>query len=435
MAHVVVAIIDSGINPYHRQFRDDSPEAYRHPSTYLPGYPVNATALRLSLNETDLQTAIQKDCAILESVAANQWFWVPGTRIVGILLDEAFAREPVKCGPGERFQRVFDLVTAHGTGVAGRAAGADTSLCPTCKIVMHQAGQTTSSMHRIAKEPWIDLQSNSWAGYVHHQLPGNEGRGPHRLARLATERMVTFAASGNGERVRVDGPVDIEQDFFTGIPPHLRPAQGHAGVIVVGAHDNGQVILWPGTMPHVVADGWNTPTANQSSIATNRTMGGTSGATPFAAGVFARMVLEARTILKDSRTGLRDGSLAVAGPGATVPATGPLADGILSREEAESLYRASAAARPAEDLPFDGKLGCPPTNPCFTVSRGSDTMIQWSTVPEQVPAYYFIGYGQVGTRSLATSLRVLRGETPVPVRSDVDAFFDADTLIRRTLQE
>ena len=46
----VVALIDTGINPYHVEFRDDSALALQHPSTYLEGYPADAEALSLTLN-------------------------------------------------------------------------------------------------------------------------------------------------------------------------------------------------------------------------------------------------------------------------------------------------------------------------------------------------------------------------------------------------
>src|SRR5687767_7410171 len=43
--HAVVALIDTGINPYNAAFRDRSPLAQRHPSTYIPNYPTNARTL------------------------------------------------------------------------------------------------------------------------------------------------------------------------------------------------------------------------------------------------------------------------------------------------------------------------------------------------------------------------------------------------------
>ncbi|HEX2241554.1 MAG TPA: hypothetical protein VHJ82_10510, partial [Actinomycetota bacterium] len=61
-ADAIVAIVDTGINPYHVVFRDESPRAYKHPSTYIPGYPQDAQALRLHLHEKSYWAAVRKDC-------------------------------------------------------------------------------------------------------------------------------------------------------------------------------------------------------------------------------------------------------------------------------------------------------------------------------------------------------------------------------------
>ncbi|HVE74873.1 MAG TPA: hypothetical protein VNA30_07310, partial [Mycobacteriales bacterium] len=58
----VVAVIDSGINPYHQVFRDPSPAAQRHPSTRFPGYPTGAQALRLTLGGSSYDDAVAADC-------------------------------------------------------------------------------------------------------------------------------------------------------------------------------------------------------------------------------------------------------------------------------------------------------------------------------------------------------------------------------------
>lgn len=79
----VIAVIDTGINPYHIVFRDDSPRARQHPSTYIDGFPKGAKPLRLSLNEKDFWTAVHKDCDVWNSVKTGELYWFPGTKIVG----------------------------------------------------------------------------------------------------------------------------------------------------------------------------------------------------------------------------------------------------------------------------------------------------------------------------------------------------------------
>lgn len=433
--NVVIGLVDSGINAYHLQFRDHGPNAWRHPSLYLPGYPADAEPLRLNLNATDWSAAVAADCQQWNGLRAEALYWIPGTRIIGLRVSQDWVGEPVDCAAGELPTRGLDTLAPHGTGAAGRAAGMNTSLCPDCRIVMSQGRQMTDPMLWMAKQAWVDVQSNSWGGPFCEQLPVAEaagcGRGDHSVAREATELQVTFASSGNAFKVTDDDTVGI------GIPAYLKAAQGHEGVILVGGHDNGQVIAWPGSMPHVVADAWSHPAPAWNATSGDQSFGGTSGAAPFAAGVFARTLLEARKMMGDVGTGLRGEDLALAGPGFTAPAQGPLADGVFGRLEAERLLMATAIERPQEEQPFDGELGCPfdPPSGDICVAPWTNDFGPWEQVPTGVPAYYFIGYGQVGERSLKTALDVLNGTAPQPARPLEDAFFQADAEARRTLQE
>lgn len=433
-SHVVVGIVDSGINPYHEQFHDHGSLAWTHPREYIPGYPADTIALRLSLNETDWLTAVASDCDIWNGLQPDVLYWIPGTRIVGLRISQDWVFDEVECTGDALPVKGLDTLAPHGTGAAGRAAGATTSLCPECRIVMSQGAQRTDAMLWMAEQSWIDVQSNSWVGYLCHQLPSSEtagcDRGDDAWAREATEKQVTFAASGNGIR----STIGVSFALGVGMPTYLRPAQGHAGVIVVGGHDNGEVIVWPGSIPHVVADAWNHPSAAWNQTTTDGIFGGTSGATPFAAGVFARLILDARFMLGDNGTGLRDGALAVAGPEAVLPTEGPLADGILTRHEAQTVYMKTAFARPVEEQPYDGTLGCALDSGYICTSRSND-LGPWSVVPEGVPAYYFIGYGQVGVGSLTDAVGVLTGDAGLPSRPLEDKLFEVDSEVRATLQE
>src|SRR5918999_2647212 len=82
----VVGIIDTGINPYHQTFRDDTARAYRHPSTYIPGYPADAIALPITLDEPDYWKAVAQDCEdIWAKVEPGKLYWFPGTKIIGAI--------------------------------------------------------------------------------------------------------------------------------------------------------------------------------------------------------------------------------------------------------------------------------------------------------------------------------------------------------------
>ncbi|MCA1814766.1 MAG: hypothetical protein LC624_12615, partial [Halobacteriales archaeon] len=64
---VVIAHVDTGINPYAAAFRDASPLAFVHPSRYLPGYPANATALPLTLTAGSVADAVALDRAVWDA--------------------------------------------------------------------------------------------------------------------------------------------------------------------------------------------------------------------------------------------------------------------------------------------------------------------------------------------------------------------------------
>src|SRR5688572_4614083 len=130
----VVAFIDTGINPYHEVFRDPSPRAQQHPSTYLPGFPADAVRLDLTFDAEDYAQAVEADCeTVWKTVEPGTLYWVPGTRVIGAISFDAGATHPLCEGTN-----VLDS-NGHGTMVASRAAaGTDWSACPECLIVSVQ---------------------------------------------------------------------------------------------------------------------------------------------------------------------------------------------------------------------------------------------------------------------------------------------------------
>ena len=154
----VIGIIDSGINPYHVVFRDDSPLAQKHPSTYIPGFPKTARALELTLDAKDYKTAVGRDCELWKNVKPGKLYWFPGTKIIGgISFEEA---SDFDCG-NTNFStgRIIDGA-GHGTMVASRAAGNGYGACPACRIVSIQ-GLTPGVEWAARNAEWIDVQSNS----------------------------------------------------------------------------------------------------------------------------------------------------------------------------------------------------------------------------------------------------------------------------------
>lgn len=408
--HAVVALVDTGINPYHVDFRDNSSLARVHPSTYLPGYPADAVAVNLTLDAKDLDAALKADKAAWGSLKPGVLYWFPGTKIVG-----AYAPEDFPDGdPGIIFS------TGHGTMTASRAAGNAYSLCPECRIVAIQ-GFSAESVTWASQQTWIDAQSNSWSPLiVMQQADGVPIAGMPGLAdafEAAAVRHAVFGSAGNG----VAGKGGV-----LGHPSFTRSTSGPRGVVSVGGHDNGEVILWSGSWPHVSADACDNWAAKGDTLDEYgpKEGGGTSSASPYAAGEAARLVLEARRMLGGgNRTA--DGVLVANGTAATLPAEGPLMDGDLTLDELKQILYKTAIPDPVKTEHDGDSCG-------MTAAPYNTYPIAWSSVPANAPRYPFIGYGQISVDSLAAALLVVSGEMPLPERPDADAWHERAETLRET---
>lgn len=440
-ADAVVAYVDTGINPYHEVFRDDSPRAFQHPSTYLEGFPADARALELTFDAETWEEAVSADCRVWQTVEPETLYWFPGTRIVGgISFDEppAFSCDPEALAPN--FQgRPFVLdFNGHGTMVASRGSANGFGACASCLVVAVQylgsvstlspAGSEDSPMAAISwaadNSDWIDIQSNSWGPIVPGWDPTEEAgllvTSPQtaRTVEDVSSRQLAFWASGNGAAFRFGA-----LGHPTALSPHLGPS-----AIIVGGHDSGQANFWPGFPPHVVADSCNAYAATPDSIdfVGEDVAGGTSGATPYVAASAAQLIRTARALLGDDSTGTVDDVLATGD--ASAIADGPLADGDLTRAELLDVLYHTATARP-ESQEEDG-----PT--CDAISAPYNASpVPWSAVPEQYPAYLHIGYGAVDRPAVALATEVLLGNEPVPARPTEDAFFAQHETARGALHQ
>lgn len=433
----VVALIDTGINPYSPVFRDTAPRAQQHPSTYLEGYPSDAVALNLTL-DVPLEEALAADDAIWRlTIFQNVLYYVPGTRIVGLIMKTAGG---VNCDNGMpdvppagvartigcRERRILDDA-GHGTMTASRSTGVGTSLGEGSRVVMIE-GLGASSVDWAASQSWIDIQSNSWGSLVPNEATIKKAFSD------AAKKQAVFVASGNG--------LGLGHGFAP--QPTYGSSTAPPGVIVVGAHDNGKVAAWSSAPAHVVADGYGGPTGLHDSNDPPRPdpiSCCTSTAAPYAAGGAAAILREARILLGDNGTGLRGDAIAK-GSG-SFPESSPLADGELSLAELRDLVEKTAEARPEIGM-HDGLLhftGGPaaPQNPqhgpgenpfcegCWTLP------VDWSEVPADVPSHLSIGYGAVNERSVALAKTVLAGTSLMPQRPIEDAFFAQDEAIRTAL--
>jgi subtilase family protein len=439
---VVLALIDSGINPYHVAFRDTSPVAAKHPATYIPGYPPDAVALNLSLNAPDLATALTLDAAVWTNVKRGVLYYVPGTRIVGWI---SVGSGATRCGSPDFFpvntvnslrcpDRILLDDHGHGTMTASRAAAAMDgnihSLGNQARIVEIE-GLGGAGVRWAADQGWIDVSSNSWANLVPFPATGLIDN-TYADIHYAASRTLTFFASGNG----AGGALGV-----TPHPSYLL-ATAPPGVIVVGAHDNGKVTFWSGSPPHVLADGYGGYMAAKDSMTAygpDSVACCTSAAAPYAAGGAARLILAARQMLGSSQVGIHSGVVATGTP----KASGPLADGELTLDEVRNVLFHTAEAPVAEDrddgllqwmgeprLPDQLDRG-PGANP---YCNGCQTLpIGWTEVPAGTPSHLLTGYGAINWRSTEIGIAVLGGTVAEPVRPEVDAFYALDQEIRQQL--
>ncbi len=398
----VVALVDTGINPYHEAFRDDSPLGQMHPSEYLPDYPEDAVTIELTLDADNLEEALGEDQEIWDSIEPETLYWFKGTKIVG--------------GYTTTDGEIFD--TGHGTMVASRAASNDYSLCPECRIASVQ-GFTGDSVRWAGEQPWIDAQSNSWSplGGV-QQLEGVvwEEDLSEAFEEAATKQLV-FASGGNG----LTGQFGI-----VGQPTFTRSTSGPTGVIAVGGYDNGEVVLWSGSVPYIAADACRNWAAIGDSIDEHSSSagGGTSSASPYAMGGAARILLEARTLLADTSTQARDETVFAQGNATGEALEGPLADGTFTLDEAKDLLLRTAQPRP-EQTEHDGDT-------CHDFPLYNTIPVAWEDIPQDVPQYYLIGWGGINVHSLELALNVTAGNVAMPERSDTQGWHENVNMLRET---
>ncbi len=408
---VVIALTDSGINAYQQDFR--APEFVHHPSKYIEGYPQNAEALDLSFGIADQEgydAARTADEAVWEDIQRSRLHWFPGTRIIG----------GISIAAGGASAGYSDLPIlddgGHGTGTASVAAGQFYGSNPNALIVEIE-GLGDGPLNWAAGQPWIDIVSNSWGPAY-----GGVSTGSVAGTKTATTRGQSILfSSGNGNLntnsnpvcVPVAGvcqPLPVEDPCKCKVPNSnvsmLSHNKGPSWIMTVGAASpiNGQSHWWHGVPVDVSSFGskWAAAGAFSAEITNKRDFGGTSCATPVTAGVLSTVIQRAREVLGDTKAGQKPGGVvALAAPGVTPPAAGPLADGQLTRLEAEAIV-----VKTAQPVPFD------------PVKASWD----YAIYPTTAMYYTYQGYGIVDRGSKTRALSVLMGESAMPDRAEVDTF-------------
>lgn len=150
---VVVAVSDSGINPYHAAFY--RPRNTAHPCTYVAGFSCDVPALRLSVGRyADYAKAVAADRAVWDSVTPHRWYWIPRTNIIGAVCDSEFS-DLTHPDTGEPTTCILDD-NGHGTGTASSIV----SEAPDALLLVHEGSTTAADLKTAPVLP--DVQSHSW---------------------------------------------------------------------------------------------------------------------------------------------------------------------------------------------------------------------------------------------------------------------------------
>lgn len=418
--HVVVAVIDTGVNPYHKEFA----EAYdfSDPADYIPGYPKDVGVLDLSVFSSPASSAAQdrnrdsKDAKVWSDTASQKLYRINNTKIIGLIGFDAGGL------PG----------SGHGTMTASRATGNNISTGGAAIRLVMVKGFNVAAINWAASQPWIDIISISSGVTAGGIVPvaGNVlSPGEMKAFQEAAHKKPFYASSGNG----------IANAGLAGFPAWTRGPSGVPDVISVGANDNGKMSQWHNQHSYIVGDGCGNPSAtdNTADRVTN-SGGGTSSATPFSAGSGAKLLLEARRLLGDSHVGVRtsaqpiksfsnwasgyadDAKIILAQGDASRAGIkeGPLADGVFTMQEFKDVVYHTAIAGGSEEK-SDGDA-------CVGLAGG---YVPTAGVPTAVLAQ-FEGYGEVNGKSTDLAIKVIQGAAKNPTRSEEDIWYTAFHTVR-----
>ncbi len=305
--HVVVAMVDTGVNPYHTFFR--APGLAAHPATWLPGFPSDARTLDLTLDAESWGEAYEADGDTWSDIRQSAYdpatgvvdasvYTFPGTRIVaGVTFGKTLGVHGLLDPPSPG---ILD-VNGHGTASAALALGATLGVPDgNVLLVAVQVGNVEAGVRWAARQPWIDALSISIG------TPANapQSGGPAGNAKLGIEAATreaaragkpVFIASGNG----VSGSTALPDHCATYTSAYVGPEW----VTRIGAAGprSGNPTMWHCIPVDAVAK-TDVPSAGPDSFNGVAIATGTSAATPNAVGHFAHLLLDSR------RAGLAHGA-------------------------------------------------------------------------------------------------------------------------------
>lgn len=275
-ARVVVAVLDTGVNPYH--------ETYRRPGIELPlAEFANATDGRIpravNLTFSDNLTAnLLADAAVWDGIESEELVWFRDTNVIGYSMGAYEGGEGPFAGDPE-----VPILDEHGHGTATSDTVLDA--WPDAIIVMVEQNaaafddQLPNSYAWAAKQPWIDVISASMG--MHGNAPE-----PFYLYQAAAAQR---AAWGSG-KVFVNS---------AGNDPSATPTDGTDGspfvLAITGSQAGGKgKELMSSHAYSDYASNYTVTAALHTSVTADEETGGTSFSCPNVAGTIAGAIHELR---------------------------------------------------------------------------------------------------------------------------------------------
>lgn len=256
--HVIVAVPDSGTNPYHEVFY--RAELTAHPCTYIEDFPCSVQELPLSVGQgLSYSQALAKDDALWKAMKPGQWYWIPQTVFVGF-----------GCEGGDFDQGLcgLDDGDTHGTGTTGSVI----TEAPEALLVFKEGGPDIAPFERAGFP--VDIHSVSW-GWV-----------------VPVVGTFSFPTPACGDHSPLYVKSSGNEPGLSSLPDCWT---SHPDVMSVGgayAQDNSQYIA-SGKEPDFVSY-YCRPAARAGATTGTSTWCGTSFAAPTAAGAIAKTVLAIR---------------------------------------------------------------------------------------------------------------------------------------------
>lgn len=387
----VIAIIDSGVNPYHSEFRDARFDA--HPAQYINDYPPTAIELSLALDAPTFKAATVLDEAAWADVTTGKLYWIPGTRIIGAISMDPYGATPILDEDG------------HGTATASDAAGATVGTCPECLIVVIE-GPGDAALEWAFEQTWIDVVSNSWTFCVPAPQLGCSAD-PGVVPSLVYDASSTREAVEAGQEVLFAAGNGVLNAFDAPTLTYLHAQTGPDWILTVGSSDatNSARTVGTGRPFDVTSYGVNWRGASHQSMNSIHTFSGTSAATPVVAGAYGQILMTVRQAMGDTMEGPRPGAVVAAG----TAFSGFASDGKLTRAEAERALLVTAK------------------------TDGASATANPAGLPGGPASFIYSGYGLINAASAADAIKVALGEMAAPSRPAEDLWASVDSEIRQAL--